>query len=83
MNRLTSRKLVWQICVALLLILLNALPAASQDKRTKVRISNAGFTITALAASRGQRLERIQRQRTGRRIDRHEPIDCGGRLGPG
>jgi ABC-type nitrate/sulfonate/bicarbonate transport system substrate-binding protein len=48
MNRLTPRKLVWQICVALLLILLNALPAASQDKRAKVRISNAGFTITAL-----------------------------------
>ena len=32
MNRLTPRKFVWQICVALLLILLNALPAASQDK---------------------------------------------------
>ena len=48
MNRLTPRKLVWQICVALLLILLNAFPAASQDKRAKVRISNAGFTITAL-----------------------------------
>ena len=48
MNRLTPRKLVWQICVALLLILLNTLPAASQDKRAKVRISNAGFTITAL-----------------------------------
>src|SRR5436853_394481 len=48
MNRLTSRRLVWQICVTLLLIFLNALPAASQDKRAKVRISNAGFTITAL-----------------------------------
>jgi ABC-type nitrate/sulfonate/bicarbonate transport system substrate-binding protein len=48
MNRSTPRRLVWQICVALLLILLNALPAASQDKRAKVRISNAGFTITAL-----------------------------------
>ena len=48
MHRLTPRKLVWQICVALLLILLNTLPAASQDKRAKVRISNAGFTITAL-----------------------------------
>src|SRR5688572_14434203 len=47
-NRLTPRKLVWQVCIALLLILLNALPAASQDKRAKVRISNAGFTITAL-----------------------------------
>jgi len=48
MNRLTPRKFVWQICVALLLILLNALPAASQNKRSKIRISNAGFTITAL-----------------------------------
>ena len=48
MNRLTPRKLVWQICIALMLILLNALSAASQDKRTKVRISNAGLTITAL-----------------------------------
>jgi ABC-type nitrate/sulfonate/bicarbonate transport system substrate-binding protein len=38
----------WQICFALLLILLDALPAASQEKHTKVRISNAGFTITAL-----------------------------------
>src|SRR5438270_10413153 len=48
MNRLTPRKLVWQICLALLLILLNAFRATSQDKRAKVRISNAGFTITAL-----------------------------------
>jgi hypothetical protein len=31
-----------------MLIMLNVVPAASQDKRTKVRISNAGFTITAL-----------------------------------
>ena len=48
MNRLPPRKLVWQICVALLLIILNAPMAASQDKRAKVRISNAGLTITAL-----------------------------------
>lgn len=48
MNRLSPQKSVCQICVALLLIILNAVPAASQDKRTKVRISNAGLTITAL-----------------------------------
>lgn len=34
--------------LALLLIILNAPQATSQDKRTKVRISNAGLTITAL-----------------------------------
>ncbi|MGZ9188198.1 MAG: hypothetical protein ACXW6R_26360, partial [Candidatus Binatia bacterium] len=48
MNRLSPRKLFWQIYLALLLIILNSLPAASQDKRAKVRISNAGLTITAL-----------------------------------
>jgi ABC-type nitrate/sulfonate/bicarbonate transport system substrate-binding protein len=48
MNRLSPRKLVWQILLALFLTIFNALPAASQDKRTKVRISNAGLTITAL-----------------------------------
>ena len=32
----------------LILLTLNALPASSQEKRTKVRISNAGLTITAL-----------------------------------
>ncbi|MSP37812.1 MAG: ABC transporter substrate-binding protein [Deltaproteobacteria bacterium] len=48
MSRLSPRKLVWHICAALLLTILNALPATSQDKRTKVRISNAGLTITAL-----------------------------------
>jgi len=48
MNPLSPQKFVWHILVALLLIILNALPAASQDKRTKVRISNAGLTITAL-----------------------------------
>ena len=48
MNQLSARKLVWQICIALMLIMLDALPAISQDKRTKVRISNAGLTITAL-----------------------------------
>ena len=59
MNRLTPRKLVWQICVALLLILLNAPPAASQDKRAKVRISNAGLTITALPLLAAQRLGNV------------------------
>jgi NitT/TauT family transport system substrate-binding protein len=34
--------------LAAVLIAIYSLPAASQDKRTKVRISNAGFTITAL-----------------------------------
>jgi sulfonate transport system substrate-binding protein len=48
MNPVSPRKFVWHILVALLLTLLNAFPAASQDKRTKVRISNAGLTITAL-----------------------------------
>ena len=38
----------WQILLAAVLIPIYSLPAASQDKRTKVRISNAGFTITAL-----------------------------------
>ncbi len=42
------RKLVWHIGIALLLHHLNAPMASSQDKRTKVRISNAGLTITAL-----------------------------------
>lgn len=37
-----------QILLAAVLIAIYSLPAASQDKRTKVRISNAGFTITAL-----------------------------------
>jgi ABC-type nitrate/sulfonate/bicarbonate transport system substrate-binding protein len=48
MNRLSPQKLVWQILLALLVIIIIALPATSQDKRTKVRISNAGLTITAL-----------------------------------
>ncbi len=45
---LSLRLLVWEILLALLLIILNGSLANSQDKRTKVRISNAGFTITAL-----------------------------------
>jgi len=45
---LSPRKLVWQICVGVFLIILTVFPATSQDKRTKVRISNAGLTITAL-----------------------------------
>src|SRR5574341_2212143 len=48
MNPSSRRKVLWQLCIALLLTVLNAPPAASQDKRTKIRISNAGFTITAL-----------------------------------
>ena len=48
MNRLPPRKLVWKIWVALFLIILNAPTVGSQEKRTKVRISNAGLTITAL-----------------------------------
>jgi len=48
MNRLPTRKLVWKIWVALILITLSAPTAGSQEKRTKARISNAGFTITAL-----------------------------------
>jgi len=42
------RLFAWQILLAAVLIAIYSLPAASQDKRTKVRISNAGFTITAL-----------------------------------
>lgn len=45
---LSLRLLVWEILLALLLIILNGPQATSQDKRTKVRISNAGLTITAL-----------------------------------
>jgi len=48
MNRLSARVSTWQICLALLVALLNAPTASSQDKRTKIRISNAGLTITAL-----------------------------------
>lgn len=42
------RLFAWQILLAAVLIAIYSLPAASQDKRAKVRISNAGFTITAL-----------------------------------
>src|SRR3990172_11444387 len=45
---LSLRLLVWEVLLALFLITLNGPQANSQDKRTKVRISNAGFTITAL-----------------------------------
>ena len=83
MNRLTPRKLVWQICVALLLIILNALPAASQDKRAKVRISNAGFTITALPLLAAKDWGTSQRQWLGRGVDRHEPAPRGRGPGPG
>jgi ABC-type nitrate/sulfonate/bicarbonate transport system substrate-binding protein len=48
MNRLSPRKLFWKSSVALILIILTAPMASSQEKRTKVRISNAGLTITAL-----------------------------------
>ncbi len=42
------RLFVWQVLLVTVLIAIQSPPAASQDKRTKVRISNAGFTITAL-----------------------------------
>jgi ABC-type nitrate/sulfonate/bicarbonate transport system substrate-binding protein len=45
---LSLRLFVWEISVALLLIILNGPQATSQDKRIKARISNAGLTITAL-----------------------------------
>jgi ABC-type nitrate/sulfonate/bicarbonate transport system substrate-binding protein len=45
---LSLRLFVWEIVFALLLIILNGPQANTQDKRAKVRISNAGFTITAL-----------------------------------
>jgi len=45
---ITPRRSVWQVLFALILIILNAPTASSQEKRTKVRISNAGLTITAL-----------------------------------
>jgi len=48
MNRLPPRQLVWKIWVALFLVILSASTAGSQEKRAKVRISNAGLTITAL-----------------------------------
>ncbi len=45
---LSLRLFLWEILLALFLVILNGPQANSQDKRTKVRISNAGFTITAL-----------------------------------
>ena len=52
MKRTFHRHLIWVIVgralTALALIVALAPHAASQDKRAKVRISNAGFTITAL-----------------------------------
>ena len=44
----TARRSVWPVFAALILLALTAPIATSQDKRTKVRISNAGLTITAL-----------------------------------
>ena len=45
---ITPPRSVWQVLFALILIILNAATASSQEKRAKVRISNAGLTITAL-----------------------------------
>ena len=45
---ISPRQLIWKIWVALFLIILSASAAGSQEKRAKVRISNAGLTITAL-----------------------------------
>ena len=44
----SPRLLVWKVLLALFLVILNDSPANSQERRAKVRISNAGFTITAL-----------------------------------
>jgi ABC-type nitrate/sulfonate/bicarbonate transport system substrate-binding protein len=43
-----GRKSFWKILLALFFLVLNSSSATSQDKRTKVRISNASLTITAL-----------------------------------
>src|SRR3954447_20751790 len=48
MTQLPARLLVWQFLFALIIVVLNACTAFSQEKRSKVRISNAGLTITAL-----------------------------------
>src|SRR4029434_1611105 len=45
---ITPRRSVYQVLFALFLIILNTPTASSQEKRAKVRISNAGLTITAL-----------------------------------
>jgi ABC-type nitrate/sulfonate/bicarbonate transport system substrate-binding protein len=42
------RLFAWQILLAAALIAMYSSPANSQERRAKVRISNAGFTITAL-----------------------------------
>lgn len=47
-HSISPRLLVWKLLIAVFAIIVNALPAVSQDKRVKIRISNAGFTITAL-----------------------------------
>jgi hypothetical protein len=44
----TPQRAVWTVLFALFLIILNTPTASSQEKRAKVRISNAGLTITAL-----------------------------------
>jgi len=44
----SPRLLVWEVLLALCLVILNGPAANSQERRAKVRISNAGFTITAL-----------------------------------
>jgi ABC-type nitrate/sulfonate/bicarbonate transport system substrate-binding protein len=42
------RRSFWKLLLAMFLVALSAFPAAGQEKRIKVRISNAGLTITAL-----------------------------------
>jgi ABC-type nitrate/sulfonate/bicarbonate transport system substrate-binding protein len=42
------RRSFWKLLLAMFLVALSAFPAVSQEKRIKVRISNAGLTITAL-----------------------------------
>jgi len=39
---------VWQVLLVVILLAINSPHGLSQERRTKVRISNAGFTITAL-----------------------------------
>ena len=63
---ITPPRSVWQVWFALILIILNAPTASSQEKRAKVRISNAGLTITALPLLAARGLGNIQNQRARR-----------------
>ena len=73
MNRLPPRKLVWKIWVALILITLNALPASSQEKRTKVTNLQRRPDHHRAAAACRARLGNFQCQRARCRNHRHEP----------